>query len=206
MRAKVEAAFGGYTLRDDAGAGAQPDDEDILSALNRRDPRAPPGAARVPVAHGRRRAGARRRAATCCAACAADWYVEAYDRTRDGERTFRVDRIRTARALDETFERREGRRCLAEDREPRGDARHGVGLVLARHRRARAGEPGSARSWPTAAALATITYGSERWLATEVLKHRGEAILLAPEALRARVAGRAEELLGMVRTLAASRA
>ena len=35
-----------------------------------------------------------------------DWYCDTWDRTRDGERTFRVDRIREARALGETFERR----------------------------------------------------------------------------------------------------
>ena len=36
-----------------------------------------------------------------------DWYCDTWDRTRDGERTFRVDRIREAKALGETFERRE---------------------------------------------------------------------------------------------------
>ena len=44
------------------------------------------------------------------------------------------------------------------------------------------------------AALATISYGSERWLATEILKHRGNAILIGPEQLRAVVATRATEL------------
>ena len=44
------------------------------------------------------------------------------------------------------------------------------------------------------AALATISYGSERWLATEILKHRGNAVLIGPEQLRAVVATRATEL------------
>ena len=43
-------------------------------------------------------------------------------------------------------------------------------------------------------------------LETEVIKHRGEAILVEPEALRARVARRADELARQLRELAGSRA
>src|SRR5439155_1519103 len=36
------------------------------------------------------------------------WYVHTWDRTRDAERSFRLDRMRSARLLDESFERRQG--------------------------------------------------------------------------------------------------
>src|SRR5437763_14364005 len=36
------------------------------------------------------------------------WYVHTWDRTRDGERTFRLDRIRNARPGTERFTPREG--------------------------------------------------------------------------------------------------
>ena len=36
------------------------------------------------------------------------WYVHTYDRTSDGERSFRLDRMRSAKLLKEKFEAREG--------------------------------------------------------------------------------------------------
>ena len=114
-----------------------------------------------------------------------DWYCDTYDRTRDGERTFRVDRIRAAeRARRDVRAPRE--RDRARRRRARRSRRHGLGVVLARASRA-----GSSRTRPDTvrladgAALATISYGSERWLATELCSYRGDAILLEPEPLRA---------------------
>ena len=49
------------------------------------------------------------------------------------------------------------------------------------------------------AILATITYDSERWLEDEVIKYRGEAVLIEPAALRARVARRATQILKEVK-------
>ena len=37
-----------------------------------------------------------------------NWRVHTWDRTRDGERSFRLDRMRSATLLDETFDPREG--------------------------------------------------------------------------------------------------
>ena len=34
------------------------------------------------------------------------WYVHTWDRSRDGERSFRLDRMRSARLTDEAFEPR----------------------------------------------------------------------------------------------------
>ena len=43
-------------------------------------------------------------------------------------------------------------------------------------------------------ALASVPYGSERWLATELCRYLGDAVLLEPEGMRADVAARAREL------------
>ena len=48
-------------------------------------------------------------------------------------------------------------------------------------------------------ALASVPYGSERWLTTELCRYLGEAVLLEPEALRHRVAARARELAELAR-------
>jgi proteasome accessory factor C len=205
VRAKVEAAFGGYTLRDTPEPSAQPGEEDILTTLNRA------------IYEGRlvRLAYLSRTDDTVqereiepylLRGVRSDWYVEAYDRTKNGERTFRVDRIRSVTISDETFPRREGLQNLSEDREPQGEG-GSAQLWCSPDIAARELEKqASASELADGSALVNITYSSERYLESEVIKHRGEAILLAPESLRERVAGRAEELLGMVRALAASRA
>jgi predicted DNA-binding transcriptional regulator YafY len=49
------------------------------------------------------------------------------------------------------------------------------------------------------AILDTITFDSERWLEDEVIKYRGDAVLIEPAALRARVARRATQILKEVK-------
>ena len=206
VRAKVEAAFGGYTLRDTPEPSAQPGEEDILTILNRaiyegrlvklaylsrtddtvqeRGDRAVPAARRAlrlvrrgVRPHEERRAHLPRRPHP----------------QRDDLRT---RRSRAARAC----------RTSSEDREPQGEG-GSAQLWCSPDIAARELEKqASASELADGSALVNITYSSERYLESEVIKHRGEAILLAPESLRERVAGRAEELLGMVRALAASRA
>ncbi len=43
-------------------------------------------------------------------------------------------------------------------------------------------------------ALADMPVGSPEWLISEILSHRGDAVLLEPEEMRAAVAARAREL------------
>jgi proteasome accessory factor C len=205
VRAKVEAAFGGYTLRDAPEPASQPDQEDIITVLNqaiferrlvdlaylsRTDEQVQERVIEPYLLRGVR----------------SDWYVETFDRTRGGERTFRVDRIRGLRLLDERFEPREGLEVVAEDREPRGASGTAViwysPEIAARELEIQA----SASELADGAGLAHVSFGSERWLETEVIKHRGEAVLVEPEALRARVARRADELARQLRALAGSRA
>src|SRR6266542_4759555 len=115
------------------------------------------------------------------------WYVHTWDSTRDGERSFRLDRMRTATLTDDAFEPREGF-------EPTrlGDARSAKVLytkVVARW----AVERG-ARPLKNGMALAEMPVGSAEWLVGEILSYRGEAIVLEPDDLRRRIGTRAREL------------
>jgi predicted DNA-binding transcriptional regulator YafY len=123
------------------------------------------------------------------------WYVHTWDRTRAGERSFRLDRMRSARALEKEFEPRPGF-------EPRGlrDARTvrvWYSPAIARWQTER-----GARPLVDGAALAELSVGSPEWLVGEIFSHRGEAVVLEPQDLRKRVSERAAELardLGVTR-------
>jgi proteasome accessory factor C len=124
------------------------------------------------------------------------WYVHTWDRTREGERSFRLDRMRSARLLDEEFEAREGF-------EPHGlrDARHvqiWYSPEVARWRL----ERGPAVLLKDGSAIEEVAVGSEDWLIGEILSFRGEAVVREPEELRAQIAERARTLqaeLGLTR-------
>ncbi len=113
------------------------------------------------------------------------WYVHTWDRDRDGERSFRLDRIRSAKKLREGFEPREGF-------DPHGfEGMHPVRVWYS---------PEVAR-WEVERGATPLTDGSavrewiagEEWLVGEVLSYRGEAVVLEPE-LAKRIAIRAKEL------------
>jgi proteasome accessory factor BC len=129
------------------------------------------------------------------------WYVHTWDRTRGGERSFRLDRMRSARLLRETFEPREGF-------EPRGlrDARPvqiWYSPEVARWRL----ERGTAVPLEDGSAIEEVAVGGEEWLIGEILSFRGEAVVREPKELRARIAARARALqseLGLSRVRVAS--
>ena len=117
-----------------------------------------------------------------------NWRVHTWDRTREAERSFRLDRMRSARLTDERFEPRA-------DFEPRGlrDARTAqvwFSPAVARWRL----ERGGARLLTDGSALGETAAGSPEWLEGEILSYRGEAVLLDPPELRPRIAARAAEL------------
>jgi proteasome accessory factor BC len=116
-----------------------------------------------------------------------NWQVHTWDRTRDAERSFRLDRMRNARVTDETYEPRPGF-------EPRGlrDAR--TAKVLYTKAIARWALERGAQPLKDGTALAVMPVGSPEWLVGETLFYRGEAIVLEPEDLRERIAKRAKEL------------
>ena len=113
------------------------------------------------------------------------WYVHVWDRTRDGPRSFRFDRMRSARVLDERFEPRPGF-----DPEPRmHTARVWFSPEGARWRVER-----GAQELANGSAIEQMRYGGVDWLVGEVLSFRGECVLLEPAELRPQVAERAREL------------
>jgi proteasome accessory factor BC len=116
------------------------------------------------------------------------WYVHTWDRTRDAQRSFRLDRMRSAKLQRETFEPREGFR----------PDRLSSAAVAARiwysKRIGRWKTEEGARPLSDGAALAEKAVGSEEWLVGEILGDRGEAVLLEPENLRKQVTRRAKAL------------
>jgi proteasome accessory factor C len=116
-----------------------------------------------------------------------NWYVHTWDRTSEGARSFRLDRMRSARLTKETFEPREG----FEPTRLR-DART-VKLLYDKEIARWAVERG-ARPLADGSAIREVPVGSDEWLESEVLALRGEAVILEPAELRKSVAARAKAL------------
>ncbi len=116
------------------------------------------------------------------------WYVHTWDRTRDGVRSFRLDRMRSATRTTDRFEPREG----FELDHLRGArvARILYGKNVARWEVERGAQP-----LRDGTAIAEQKVGSPEWLVGEILRFRGEAAVLEPADLRRRVARRSRELL-----------
>jgi proteasome accessory factor C len=115
------------------------------------------------------------------------WYVHTWDVDRDAPRSYRLDRARTAKLLGRTFDRREGF-----DRAELHSAT--TAQVWYSPAVARWEVEKGARPLIDGAALADRTVGSVDWLVGEVLAFGGEAVVIAPAELRARIAQRAREL------------
>jgi proteasome accessory factor BC len=117
------------------------------------------------------------------------WYVHSWDRTRDKQRSFRLDRVRDVRVLDETFEPRA-------DLEPEKLRDVQTARVLFTKEVAPWRIERGAQPLKDGGALEELRYGSEDWLVGEILSFRGEAIVLEPAELRTRVRDRAVALAG----------
>ena len=117
-----------------------------------------------------------------------NWRVHTWDRTRDAERSFRLDRMRSAKVTDEAFEPRPAF-------EPRGlrDARTAK-VLYAKGVAARWAAERGATLLKDGTALAEMPVGSPEWLIGEIFSQRGEAILLEPEEMRAAIVARTREL------------
>ena len=115
------------------------------------------------------------------------WYVHTWDRTSDGERSFRLDRMRSATLTREKFTPRE-------DFEPvrLRDARRA--LVLYAPEIARFEIERGARALRDGSAVREVSVGSDEWLESEILSRRGYAAVLEPADLRSRIAERARTL------------
>ena len=121
-----------------------------------------------------------------------NWRVHTWDQTRDGERSFRLDRMREAKLLDETFEPREG----FEPSRLR-DAR--TALVLYTRDVARWAIERGARPLNDGTAVAELPVGSPEWLESEIFSFRGYAVVLEPEDLRSHIRDRAKDLAAELR-------
>jgi predicted DNA-binding transcriptional regulator YafY len=123
------------------------------------------------------------------------WYVHTWDRTRDDERSFRLDRMRSARLMDEEFEPRDGF-------EPGVLSGALVARVLYSPAVARWEVERGARPLADGSAINEQKIGSSEWLVGEILRYRGEAELLEPPELRREISKRARSLareLGVIR-------
>jgi proteasome accessory factor C len=116
------------------------------------------------------------------------WYVHTWDRTRDAQRSFRLDRMRSARATGETFESREGFEPVR-----LRDAR--VARIVYSKDVARWEVERGAEELVDGTALMEQKVGSPEWLVSEILRFLGEAVVVEPEDLRKLVASRAKGLL-----------
>ncbi|MSO57672.1 MAG: WYL domain-containing protein [Thermoleophilia bacterium] len=123
------------------------------------------------------------------------WRVHTWDRTVDAARTFRLDRMRSARVTTERFEVREtfDPNYLAEPRV----ARLWHAPAIARWKLER-----GARALTDKAAISETAFKHDEWLLSELLADRGETVVLEPAALRAVVALRAKTLAAELRTAA----
>ena len=115
------------------------------------------------------------------------WRVHTWDRTVDGPRTYRLDRMRSAQLTRERFEPREGfdPNYLFEP----AVARLWHAPPIARWKLERGARPLTDKS-----AAADVTFKTEDWLLSEVLADRGETVVLEPESVRRAVAARAKAL------------
>jgi proteasome accessory factor C len=117
-----------------------------------------------------------------------NWRVHTWDRSRNAERSFRLDRMRSAKLTDDSFDARPAF-------EPRGlrDARTAK-VLYAKGVAARWAAERGATLLKDGTAVAEKQVGSQEWLIGEILSHRGEAILLEPEEMRDAIAARTREL------------
>jgi predicted DNA-binding transcriptional regulator YafY len=130
------------------------------------------------------------------------WYVHAWDPDKDDTRSFRLDRIRSATALDETFEPRPGIEPDIHGWPQTGevaDARRArVWMAPDRARWAREDKRVVAEL-ADGAVIVELPYAGHRYLARELLKEAGDAVVLEPDDARQAVLEAAEVLAGAVK-------
>jgi predicted DNA-binding transcriptional regulator YafY len=113
--------------------------------------------------------------------------VHTWDRTSDAVRSFRLDRMRSAKLTREKFQPRSD----FEATKLRGAA---TARVLYSPEVARFEIERGARRLADKSAIRETPVGSYEWLESDILSRRGEAVVLEPAALRSRIAARARAL------------
>jgi proteasome accessory factor C len=129
------------------------------------------------------------------------WYVVSWCRLAGEQRTFRLDRIRSAKVRKARFRRHPemtaGPYLPWGDRPVSGGTQAQSASVWCSPQIARwlEEEHPSSERHSDGSVLVEIPYASEEWLVKELVKHQGEAVLFEPVALRRTVAAQAEAIL-----------
>jgi len=130
------------------------------------------------------------------------WYVHAFEPAKDATRSFRLDRIRSADELEETFEPREGVEPDIAGWPTTGEVptseRARVWISPERARWARE-DRSVVEELKDGAVIVELAYGGHDYLAREILKEAGDAAVLEPEVAREAVLHAAEALSAAVR-------
>jgi proteasome accessory factor C len=127
------------------------------------------------------------------------WYVHTWDTERNEARSYRLDRMRKATVKAKTFAPREG--FDPAELHSATTARIWYSPAVARWEIEK-----GARPLVDGSAIADRSVGSAEWLVGEVVSYRGEAIVLEPPELRARVALRARALATELRPVRTAKA
>lgn len=128
------------------------------------------------------------------------WYLNAYCRDAEAGRLFRLERILTARVLDERFEEREGLdlKTEYEDIDPRGYAASRAVVrfspEVARWMEERP-ELDLIEEREDGSADYALYYTDQVWAVRRVMQYLGEAVVVEPEDLRREVHRQAQALL-----------
>ena len=115
------------------------------------------------------------------------WRVHTWDLSVDAARTFRLDRMRSARLTGASFDARDGF-------DPSYMHNPRVARLLHSPAVARWKLERGARPLTDGSAVADVPFKTEEWLLSEVLADRGETTVLEPQRLRDVVAKRARRL------------
>jgi proteasome accessory factor BC len=125
------------------------------------------------------------------------WYIHSWDLEKEAPRSYRLDRVREVEVRDEKFEPRPGVEPDVHGWLSTGEVESGssarIWVSPERARWVREDHPG-ATELSDGAVIFERTYASYEWLAREILKEAGDAVVLEPEAARRAVLEAAEQL------------
>jgi proteasome accessory factor BC len=131
------------------------------------------------------------------------WYVHSWDLEKEDSRSYRLDRVRSATVLDDTFEPREGiepdvHGWLSTGEVPASQTAR-IWVSPERARWALEEDRRGVVELADGAVIVERKYASHEWLAREVLKEAGDAVVLEPDDARQAVLEAAEVLAGAVK-------
>ena len=125
------------------------------------------------------------------------WYIHSWDLEKDAPRSYRLDRVREVNMLDERFDPRPGIEPDVHGWLSTGEVESGsTAKILVSPERARwvrEDHPGSTEL-SDGSLIFERTFASYEWLAREILKEAGDAVVLEPEEARRAVLAAAEQL------------